>query len=718
MTKNSIRIIVCVALVVAGIACIISGIILLHEKSVASCHKDHYSPKASSILPVTCNYSQEALRVGLPEFLQKVQDTFYDLHPEKIYLKPNVLKKEILEKFQGYDPSPAKIKLTTDKSFELLAEIKGKKITKQLLKPRERKALSQVMHYLQHVFGMPYDGNYYTGYYLLGPGFFCVEMQSICTFTRLFSHWIVPPSSVNEVQILLNKIKTLNHTFSQYRQNLIDGVRAGMVRDIDDCKRGLHSFFVFYRNMNKVEDVMRQRIAKGLTRDSTLDKLSKEEKEKWFTKYNKTVKQDIRDHVLKYIGEPLYKLITYLKTTYLEHCLPVNESSGLSGLPLTHVYINGSKTNQLTYPYLPTGQRLNGSKAYESIMPYFTTSDITPNEVHDLGLKMINKLYAQVLELARNETHTSNTTQAKEMFARKLNDSSMFYGADLIPEIESNATAHERCTSSSSAKTYCPVRYKAMQRLVKDLYKVMSLMDSKTVEMFYFTGSKHTTPNCPVDVIIQYSPQFLIEQYHGIYPDCHSSSRVSIPFHVRRLGPKYGKWTMIGHEARPGHHTQTQGLLEHFRDLCGGVIGWLDTMTRYTAFNEGWAVYAEYPLIPVDMEMYANKPMYKYGMLRGQLWRAIRLVVDTGLHYKGFSHQKALQYFQEYMWETSDVMQQEVMRYQSVPGQATAYMVGQQHIIKLREHAQKELDRTSIDLIPNTTQKQSWNVQLFKGNRA
>lgn len=76
-----------------------------------------------------------------------------------------------------------------------------------------------------------------------------------------------------------------------------------------------------------------------------------------------------------------------------------------------------------------------------------------------------------------------------------------------------------------------------------------------------------------------------------------------------------------------------------------------------------------------------------------QLWRAIRLVVDTGLHYKGFSRQNALQYFQEYMWETSDVLQQEVTRYQSSPGHAIAYMVGQQHIIKLREHAQKELGK-------------------------
>lgn len=262
MAQNSIRIIVCTLLVVTGIACIISGIVLLRKKSVASCKKNLYSEEKSSLPPVTCNYSKEALRIGLPEFLQKVQDIYYDLHPEIIVQKPKVTTKEIWEKFQAYDPSPAKLKLITDKSFELLAEIKAKKIMKHQLKPRERKSLSQVMHYLQHVFGTQYSGNYYNGDYLLGPGgFSCISMQPDCTFYRNWGHGILPPSSVEEVHLLLAKIKTLNHTFSQYRHNLIDGVKAGMVRYIDDCKKGVHDFLLFYRSgrMDKIEGKYRLR---------------------------------------------------------------------------------------------------------------------------------------------------------------------------------------------------------------------------------------------------------------------------------------------------------------------------------------------------------------------------------------------------------------------------------------------------------------------------
>lgn len=111
----------------------------------------------------------------------------------------------------------------------------------------------------------------------------------------------------------------------------------------------------------------------------------------------------------------VFIIFRYLKTTYLEHCVPWSVSSGLSGLPLTHVYINGSKTSQSTHSFLPTGQPLNGSKAYENIMSYFTTSDITPDEVYELGYKMINKLYPQVVH------HCSLTNHSRAIIVQLSN---------------------------------------------------------------------------------------------------------------------------------------------------------------------------------------------------------------------------------------------------------------------------------------------------------
>ena len=74
-----------------------------------------------------------------------------------------------------------------------------------------------------------------------------------------------------------------------------------------------------------------------------------------------------------------------------------------------------------------------------------------------------------------------------------------------------------------------------------------------------------------------------------------------------------------------------------------------------------------------------------------QVWRALRLIVDTGLHYKNFTRQDSLKYFADYAWDTSDVAEKEVTRYQSDPGQATAYMTGQLQIIKLRDYAKAKL---------------------------
>ncbi|KAK3733245.1 hypothetical protein QZH41_011089, partial [Actinostola sp. cb2023] len=352
--------------------------------------------------------------------------------------------------------------------------------------------------------------------------------------------------------------------------------------------------------------------------DEFLSSLTAKESQKWIAKTAKTINESIHDHILVYVGKPLYELTTYLKTTYLEHCVPSQVSSGLAKLPIAHVYLNGNKTNQATDPYLPDGTPLNGSKAYEHMLSYFTTTNITPDEVHALGYEMIDKLYSQILELARQFTNQTNNDTAKELFHQRLyNSSDMYYQTVPIPEIESNATAHSRCRSPQDAEKYCPVRWKIMQTWFEDVNKIMSLLDGETVNMFYFTGSKHTTPNCPITPVANFNPNMGVPSYRSNVPSCLGPARYQIPFFLSRPGPKFNQMSVNSHEARPGHHTQVQGHMEHFRDSCGGLLGWLDSITSYTAFVEGWGLYAENPLIARDTNVYKNKPLDKYGMLRG-----------------------------------------------------------------------------------------------------
>jgi uncharacterized protein (DUF885 family) len=142
------------------------------------------------------------------------------------------------------------------------------------------------------------------------------------------------------------------------------------------------------------------------------------------------------------------------------------------------------------------------------------------------------------------------------------------------------------------------------------------------------------------------------------------------------------------HEANPGHHFQIsiqreQQGLPKFRRFGG-----------YTAFSEGWALYAE--SLGNDLGMYTDPYQY-FGRLEGELWRAIRLVVDTGLHSKGWTREQVLEYMDANSSAAEARRVSETERYMAIPGQALAYKIGQLKISELRERAERELgDRFDV----------------------
>ncbi|AAN54883.1 DUF885 domain-containing protein [Shewanella oneidensis MR-1] len=146
--------------------------------------------------------------------------------------------------------------------------------------------------------------------------------------------------------------------------------------------------------------------------------------------------------------------------------------------------------------------------------------------------------------------------------------------------------------------------------------------------------------------------------------------------------PKWGMTTLSLHEAAPGHHFQ----IAIKQELTG--VPEFQRFSGYTAFEEGWALYAEY--LGIEMGLFSDPYQY-FGKLSDEMLRAMRLVVDTGLHAKGWSREQAIQYMKDNSPMAESDIVAEVERYMAIPGQALSYKVGQLKILALRERAEKAL---------------------------
>lgn len=195
---------------------------------------------------LTCGYSQEAKRVNLQQFLQKVQDKYFELRPQELVYKSGVSEIEFREKFRLYDPSPMHIRLETMESRRLFSEFQQMNINLNLLTPREEKAVAQVEHFLKHVFGMSFHGDYFTGDFLLGPDYFC--WQPICDTRYNIFHGLrrFESSSRQETERLFQMVGTL---FQQYKLNMKYGVRAGMVHSVEVCLASFNALKAEYLNI-------------------------------------------------------------------------------------------------------------------------------------------------------------------------------------------------------------------------------------------------------------------------------------------------------------------------------------------------------------------------------------------------------------------------------------------------------------------------------------
>lgn len=302
-------------------------------------------------------------------------------------------------------------------------------------------------------------------------------------------------------------------------------------------------------------------------------------------------------------------------------------------------------------PIEPGISNIPGGDAYYAyLVRHFTTLDITPDEIHEIGLGEVARIRAEMLQLIDEIGFEGSFDD----FVHFLRTDPQFY-AETADEL---------------------MRYTAW---------VMKRMDG---ELPRFFGKLPRMPYGLREIPDYMAPRMTTAFYSAPPRDGSRAGFYYINTYNLPSRPLYEVEALSFHEAVPGHHLQLalqqelEGLPE-FR-LSGG----------FTVFVEGWALYSEW--LALEMGFYQD-PYSNFGRLSYEMWRALRLVVDTGIHAKGWSRQQAIDYMAENSALTLLNIRNEVDRYIFWPGQALAYKTGEIKIRELRSLAEEKLgDRFDI----------------------
>jgi uncharacterized protein (DUF885 family) len=292
-----------------------------------------------------------------------------------------------------------------------------------------------------------------------------------------------------------------------------------------------------------------------------------------------------------------------------------------------------------------------GAALYEVALRSSTTTDMTAEEVHRLGLDQAKELNARMDALLRSQGHTSGTVAER---VEALSKDPRY----LYPDTDAGR---------QQILDYC-------NRLIVELQPYLPK---------YF----RILPKAPVEV--RRVPAYTEAGAPGGYyqrPALDGSRPGAFYINLRdtRELPRWSLPTLVHHESEPGHHFQLALVLEMpslplIRKAGGG----------FSANTEGWALYAEQ--LCDEMGLYDKDPLARLGMQRAAIFRAARCVVDTGLHAKGWSREQSIDYMVATTGDDRARLTTEVERYCAWPGQATSYKVGQTRWLQLRANARRRL---------------------------
>jgi len=298
----------------------------------------------------------------------------------------------------------------------------------------------------------------------------------------------------------------------------------------------------------------------------------------------------------------------------------------------------------------PTGvsRHPDGDAFYQHRLKASTTTDLAAEEIHQIGLAEVERIKQEMLAIKEKVGFEGSL----EAFFEFINTDEQFF----YPNTDEGRQAYLDDSKAflDAITVQLPNYFGLLPKAELQVRRVEAFREQDGAPQHYSKG----TPD---------------GSRKGTYY-AHLSDMSAMP-----------KSTMEGvayHEGNPGHHMQVS-IAQELEDLPK-----FRTQLGFNAYVEGWALYSE--ILAKEMGGYEN-PYYDFGRLVNEIWRAIRLVVDTGLHAKGWTEEEAIQYFSDNSSISQGAIKAEVRRYMVMPGQATGYKIGMLKIQELRAMAEDEL---------------------------
>nr|WP_225540818.1 DUF885 domain-containing protein [Xanthomonas sp. XNM01] len=291
----------------------------------------------------------------------------------------------------------------------------------------------------------------------------------------------------------------------------------------------------------------------------------------------------------------------------------------------------------------------NGAAYYTYQLAENTTTAMTADEVHQLGLDEVARIRGE-MEALKDKVGFQGDLQA--FFTFIDSDKQFKY-----PDTDAGRQAYidDATAAIDNIKKHLPEYFGLLPKAGLEVRRVEAFREQPGAAQHYYPG----TPD---------------GSRPGIYY-AHLSDMNAMP--------KTELEVIAYHEGLPGHHMQ----ISIAQELTG--VPTFRTQQFHTAYTEGWGLYSEW--LAKEMPDTYTDPYSEYGRLMSEMWRAIRLVVDTGMHAKGWTEQQAVDYFRQNSSIPQAAIQSEIRRYLIMPGQATAYKVGMIRIQQLRRKAETEL---------------------------